>query len=106
MAQNAKGIGTNLLAETNKRNAAVIRSAAEFQKEKANLYKQYEDRVGKANANIDDFEIRDPAYRQLAKDTKEKLLKQFPGIYVAVKDEEPSAKPAASKFDKFVKPKH
>jgi hypothetical protein len=100
MAVNAKGVGTDLTAETNKVNSAIIREAAKFQQAKVNMWKEYKAAHGGESASFDAFEST-PEYIALRVSTKDNLIKQFPGKFVAVKDEEGTTSAAPSKFDKY-----
>ena len=84
LANEAKGVGPNLPAETNKLNAFLIDTAGEMavkQKEALNEYR----RVHGHDARYEDFE-NSPEFNQIRKETQDKLVKAFPQYFTPLSD--------------------
>lgn len=89
MAQNAKGIGTELPAEVNRTNAQLIRDAMKFQLAKEDLYKNWKsENPSKTFADFEDS----PQYNQLRTATEQHLINTYKGVVVP------------DKFSKYRKP--
>ena len=84
LANEAKGVGPNLPAETNKLNAFLIDTAGEMavkQKEALNEYRK----VHGHDARYEDFE-NSPEFNQIRKETQNKLVKAFPQYFTPLSD--------------------
>ena len=82
MAVDAKGVGTQYTAETNKANAAIIKQAAIFNKNKLDMWRDFKAKNGGDAADYEKFE-ESPQYRQLEEQTQKTLAAQFPQYFKA-----------------------
>lgn len=119
MAAGAKGVSVHNLAENNLINATLIKEAALFNKQRAELYKQWAPKNGGDMADFEKFETS-PEYIALKKESQQRIVESLPKYLKIGKDgleqtkagkditESAGAEPqkaAPSKFDKFKKKK-
>jgi hypothetical protein len=79
MAQNAKGIGTDLPAAVNAKNAQLIIDAANFQKDKSKMYDTWAKSHGGAMADFHEFEST-PEYLKFRDDAKNNFIQTYKGL--------------------------
>jgi len=99
MAMGAKGVGTEMPAEVNKRNAALIRDAAQFQQDKSKMWESWADSHGGKFADFNQFESS-PEYIKFRDDAQQHFLNTYKGI-VKPLGEEAGAHPAESLVEKY-----
>jgi hypothetical protein len=99
MAMGAKGVGTEMPAEINKRNAALIRDAAQFQKNKLDMWDTWKDSHGGKFADFNQFESS-PEYIQFKDQAQQHFLNTYKGIIKPL-GEEAGAHPAEKLVEKY-----
>ena len=99
MAMGAKGVGTEMPAEINKRNAALIRDAAQFQQDKSKMWDDWKTTHGGDLADFNKFESS-PEYIKFRDDAQQHFLNTYKGI-VKPLGEEAGAHPAEALVEKY-----
>lgn len=87
LAFGAKGVGTELPAEVNKMHASLIRDAAIFQETKNDMFAKWAPSHGGNMASLSQFEAT-PEYKQLKKDTEDKIASTYKTIVKRVDPDE------------------
>jgi hypothetical protein len=96
LAQNAKGIGTNLTPEMNAKHAQLIIDAANFQKNKAAMFKDWAPSHGGKMASFFEFESS-PKYVEFRDKQKDIFLNTYKGLVKPVGANESSSSGSISK---------